>query len=129
MKYLNMIAGLIIYLFIVFTLWTLVQIFIFNSFRIASNSMSSTLMKGDVVVVNKLLMGARLFHPTSFAKANNISVFRVKGLTKIMRNDVLIFNVIHPNTNNFIELDMTKFCIKRCIGIPGDTIRILNGFF
>lgn len=49
-------------------------------------------------------------------------------LQKIQRNDILVFNFPHPNTWDKIEMHILKYYIKRCVGLPGDTLSIRNGF-
>ena len=41
--------------------WVLVQVTSFTSFRVPSPSMYPTLIPGDCILVNKWLMGARIF--------------------------------------------------------------------
>ena len=41
--------------------WVLLQVTGFTSFRVPSPSMYPTLMPGDYILVNKWLMGARIF--------------------------------------------------------------------
>ena len=41
--------------------WVLVQVTSFTSFRVPSHSMYPTLMPGDYILVNKWVMGARIF--------------------------------------------------------------------
>ena len=41
--------------------WVLVQVTCFTSFRVPSPSMYPTLIPGDYILVNKWLMGARIF--------------------------------------------------------------------
>ena len=41
--------------------WVLVQVTSFTSFRVPSPSMYPTLILGDYILVNKWLMGARIF--------------------------------------------------------------------
>jgi len=42
---------------------------------------------------------------------------------------VVVFHIPHPNSWDKIEMNMSKYFIKRCIGIPGDTFRIINGIY
>ena len=51
------------------------------------------------------------------------------GFRKIRRNDVVVFNFPHPNDWSRIEMHILKYYIKRCIGLPGDTLSIRNGQF
>ena len=51
------------------------------------------------------------------------------GIRKAKRGDVLVFNFPHPNGWDKIEMHILKYYIKRCIGLPGDTLSIRNGRF
>ena len=42
---------------------------------------------------------------------------------------MLVFNFPHPNGWDTIEMHILKYYIKRCIGLPGDTLSIRNGRF
>ena len=42
-------------------IWLLLQIFVFASFAIPSDSMEPVLIPGDYVLVNKMLKGPRIF--------------------------------------------------------------------
>lgn len=42
---------------------------------------------------------------------------------------MVVFHIPHPNSWDKIEMNMSKYFIKRCIGIPGDTFRIINGIY
>ena len=51
------------------------------------------------------------------------------GASGVRRGDVLVFNFPHPNGWDKIEMHILKYYIKRCIGLPGDTLSIRNGRF
>lgn len=108
-------------------LWIILQVFFFTSFRIPSDSMEPELMAGDYVMVNKLMMGPRLFNLSASMKGEQVEIYRLPGLQKIHRNDVLVFNFPHPNRWDKIEMHIMKYYIKRCIGLPGDSLSIRNG--
>lgn len=110
-------------------LWILAQVFVFASFRIPSDSMSPELRDGDFVLVWKPIMGARLFNLTKSLNLEQTEIYRLPGFRKIKRNDVVVFNFPHPNNWNRIEMHIMKYYIKRCIGLPGDTLSIRNGMF
>jgi signal peptidase I len=120
-------------LFWAFIVWLFVRTFIFQTFRIPSASMHGTLYEGDFVLVNKLIYGPRLpITPLSFKIGDEdrfvdwiqIPYFRLFGYGKIKRNDVLAFN--YPL--NFDQpIDIGEEHIKRCIALPGDSLKILNG--
>ena len=62
----NYIVDIIVSIAVVYGLWLLMRVFVFDYFTIPTNSMYPTLKPGDKVVVNKLLMGARLYKEFDF---------------------------------------------------------------
>ena len=76
-----------------------------------------------------LAYGARLFDLFDAVEGKKVDIRRVPGYTRVKNNDVIVFHIPHPNTWNKIEMNMSKYFIKRCIGISGDTLRIINGFY
>lgn len=107
----------------------LLRVFVFGSYKIPTDSMEPTIIPGDYVFVNKLAYGARLFDLFDAMEGKEVNIKRVKGYSHVKNNDVLVFHIPHPNTWDKIEMNMLKYFIKRCIGIPGDTLRIVNGFY
>ncbi len=88
---------------------TLVHIFIFQMYVIPSSSMEKTLLVGDYLYVSKVTYGPQMpntplsfpfVHHTmpfsqtkkSFSEAIKWPYHRLKGLRKIARNDVVVFN-------------------------------------
>lgn len=112
-----------------FLLWIMAQAFVFVSFRIPSDSMSPMLRKGDFVLVWKPVVGARLFNLNKSLNLEQTEIYRLPGFRKIKRNDVIVFNFPHPNDWSHIEMYIMKYYIKRCIGLPGDTVSIRKGIF
>ncbi len=79
--------------------------FIFEPFRIPSDSMMPTLLDGDFIVVNKYAYGLRL--PVINKKIVEVGEPR--------RGDVVVFRwPVDPSTN----------FIKRLIGLPGDHVEV-----
>ncbi len=91
--------------------------------------MEPTIIPGDYVLVNKLAYGARLFDLFDAVEGKKVNIRRAPGYTRVKNNDVVVFHIPHPNTWDKIEMNMSKYFIKRCIGVPGDTLRIINGFY
>jgi len=108
-------------------LWLLLQVFVFSSFRIPSDSMEPELQAGDCVLVNKMLVGARLFNIFKSVNGEQVTIHRMPGFSTIQRNDVLVFNFPHPKRWSRIEMDVMKYFVKRCMALPGDTFRIIDG--
>jgi len=83
--------------------------FIFEPFRVPSNSMMPTLLTGDFILVNKFDYGLRL--PILNTKIINFS--------KPKRGDVIVFR--YPNYEHSAGYSGVEF-IKRVVALPGDTI-------
>ncbi|MBS0388022.1 MAG: signal peptidase I [Proteobacteria bacterium] len=81
--------------------------FIFEPFRIPSDSMMPTLEQGDFLVVNKFAYGLRL--PVLNRKFLDIG--------EPQRGEVVVFRYPPNPEVNFI---------KRVVGLPGDTVRVRN---
>lgn len=113
----------------VMALFVVMQIFLFSSFKIPSNSMEPGLIAGDYVLVNKLIPGARLFNVFASLRGEQVQIVRLPGLREIRRNDVVVFNYPYPNNLDRIEMHMMKYYIKRCLGLPGDSLSIVNGYY
>ena len=105
------------------------QVFLFTSFKIPSDSMKPELVTGDNVLVNKAIYGARLFDLSDALANKQVPVYRLPGVGEIRHNDIAVFHFPHPKTWERIEMHLMKYYIKRCIGLPGDTLRIENGFY
>ena len=75
----------------VVALFVVMQIFLFSSFKIPSNSMEPGLIAGDYVLVNKLIPGARLFNVFASLRGEQVQIVRLPGLREIRRNDNLLF--------------------------------------
>jgi signal peptidase I len=91
--------------------------------------MAPSLTTGDNVLVYKLIPGARLFNLFTTLRGEQVDIYRAPGIRKLRRNDVVVFNYPHPHDWDKIEMHILKYYVKRCIGLPGDTLFIWNGFF
>ncbi len=109
--------------------YTLLNVFFVSSFKIPTDSMEPKIIPGDYVIVDKFTYGARLFDVFSALSGEKVKIRRVPGIGKIKRNDIVVFHFPYPKIWGKIEMDMFKYYVKRCIGIPGDSISIRNGFY
>jgi signal peptidase I len=83
----------------------LLRSFVFEPFRIPSDSMMPTLLDGDFIIVNKYVYGLRL--PVINRKIVNVG--------EPQRGDVVVFRYpLDPSTN----------FIKRLVGMPGDHVQV-----
>jgi signal peptidase I len=173
---------------------TLINIFLFQNYKIPTGSMEKTLLIGDHLYVSKLKYGPKLPNtPIAFPFTQNTlplvggksylewphwSYKRLKGFTKIKNDDNVVFNfpegdtvvlkspersyygIVRENANGLAESDINNKAplktrdqylhqarqyilntyeittrpvdrkdnyIKRCVAIPGDTLKIVNG--
>jgi signal peptidase I len=88
-------------LLLLFLTTTLVQAYV-----IPTGSMEDTLLIGDHLLVDKL----------AFAPAGPVSKYLLP-YTDVKRGDIIVFR--YP-------VDISQTFVKRCIGVPGDRIRVIN---
>jgi signal peptidase I len=93
---------------IAFVLAIFIRTFVVQAFRIPTGSMRTTLMEGDVILVNKFIYGAKV----------PFLSLRLPALRKPVAGDVVVF--IYPE-------DPKKDFIKRLVACGGDTVEIKNG--
>jgi signal peptidase I len=89
-----------------FLIATFIRTFFVQAFRIPSGSMENTLLVGDFLLVNKIFYGIHI----PFIHKNILRIREPK------RGDIVVFIFPHKN----------KYFVKRCIGLPGDTLEIKN---
>lgn len=83
--------------------------FVFEPFRVPSNSMMPTLLTGDFILVNKFDYGLRL----------PISNYQIVEFSKPERGDIVVFR--YPNYEKNPAYTGVDF-IKRVVALPGDTL-------
>lgn len=104
--------------------WIIIQITSFVSFKIPSDSMEPALLPGDNIVVNKWVMGGRIFDIWDASEKKDVKISRLPGLGKVKRNDVLVFNFPYPGHWDSLGLNLKTYYVKRCVAMPGDTFEI-----
>ena len=109
--------------------FSILQVFFFSTFKIPSDSMSPSLEPGDNVLVCKPILGARIFNVFASLRNEQTKIYRLPGFRDIQRNDILVFNFPCPNNWETVEMHILKYYVKRCIGLPGDSLSIRNGIF
>ena len=118
---------------------TLIRTFFIEAYTIPTPSMEKSLLVGDFLFVSKINYGARTpMTPIAFPFAHHtmpiintkaylewvkLPYYRLPGFQKVKNNDVVVFN--YP-MEDFRPTDKKENYIKRCIGIPGDTLTIVN---
>lgn len=119
---------------------TLIRMFVIEAFTIPTPSMEKSLLVGDFLFVSKINYGPRIPNtPLSFPFAHHtlpltkatksylewiqLPYFRIPGFSKIKNNDVVVFN--YP-MEDFRPVDKRENYIKRCVGIPGDKLEVID---
>lgn len=74
---------------------------------------------------------------TSLLNKFQLPYFRFPSLEKIKRNEIVVFNQpadtlrdmdnFHPDRNYYKPIDKKTNLVKRCVGIPGDSLEIRDG--
>ena len=122
---------------------TLIRTFFIEAYVIPSGSMESSLLIGDYLFVSKINYGARTpITPVAFPFAHHtlpsfnikaywdgiqLPYYRLPGLTEVKKGDVVVFNYpMDADSPLYRPVDKRENFIKRCQGIPGDTIALLN---
>lgn len=106
----------------------IIRVFIADTFKIKGSSMSPALVEGEHVVVNKFLFGARIYKRFNFT-SSELSSFRTRGMRSIYPNDIVVFNCPEGVQKGHIGFKINYVLVKRCIGCPGDTISIVDGWY
>jgi signal peptidase I len=120
-------------------LFWLFTVFIVQIYPVTGSFMSSTILPGDFVLVNKLAYGPRfpitplsipftkdhlpLSGRNSYLDWITLPAFRLPGYSSPGRNDLIFFN--YPNEPEK-PIDKRTRYVKRCIGLPGDTVQIID---
>ena len=128
-KYVDKLLTLACGLSVLIIMGILLQITTFASFRVPTGSMSPTILSNDYILVNKSIMGARIFDIWEAAEEREVEIHRLPGLGKVKRNDVLVFHYPYPHKNDSLSMHLLKYYVKRCIALPGDTMGIKQGHY
>ena len=131
---------------------TMVHNYFFQPFIIPTGSLEKSLLIGDFLIVSKMHYGPRLpmtavsfpmVHDTlplvksrSYLKKPQIPYFRFPGFQKVKPNDIVVFSWPADTVRQFFvkekgvrkPIDKKSNYVKRCVGVPGDTLQIIDGF-
>ena len=131
---------------------TIVHNYVIQPYIIPTGSLEKSLLIGDFLFVSKFHYGARvpmtaislpMVHDTipllktrSYLKKPQLPYLRLPGVKKIKRNEIVVFSWPADTVRQFFvkekrvdkPIDKKSNYVKRCVGIPGDTLEILNGF-
>lgn len=113
---------------LLYGLWLLMRVFLFDVFVIPTNSMLPTLQPGDHILVNKSVLGARLYRDLHLRSVPmRLDSYRLKGLRQLCRGDIVVFNApLHDGRVNFL---INHVYAKRCLALPGDSLSVVDGSY
>lgn len=131
---------------------TLVHTYFIQPYVIPTGSLERTLRVGDLLFVSKFHYGARtpmttiaapMVHDTlpllgikSYLNKPQLPYFRLPGFKKIKRNEIVVFSWPADTVRIFFKkekgvkkpIDKKSNYVKRCVGIPGDSLSVIDGF-
>lgn len=132
---------------------TIVHTYFIQPFVIPTSSLEKTLLVGDFLFVSKVNYGARTPQTTvavpmihdavpgttipSYIKKPQLPYFRLPALEEIEHNDIVVFNwpvdTLVDINNPYGEVrykpvDKKTNYVKRCVGLPGDSLSIKEGY-
>lgn len=131
---------------------TLVHTYFIQPYVIPTGSLERTLRIGDFLFVSKFHYGARtpmttiaapMVHDTlpvvgvkSYLNKPQLPYFRLPGFTKVDRNDIVVFSWPADTVRIFFKkekgvkkpIDKKSNYVKRCVGLPGDSLEVRDGF-
>ena len=129
LKYVDKLLLVTFCLCVLLVVWLLFQMATLSPFRIPTDSMQPALLPGDNILVNKTIMGARIFDIWEAAENKEVEIYRLPGLGKVKRNNVLVFHYPYPHKNDSLSMHLMKYYVKRCIALPRDTMGIREGHY
>ncbi|MGD0339975.1 MAG: signal peptidase I [Bacteroidota bacterium] len=97
--------------------------FVLASFEVPTGSMEDTVMTGDFLFVNKFIFGGSTPYAIPLTSIR-IPHFRIPGFRSIQHGDVIVFD--WPGERDLKGKPPQTWYLKRCVGLPGDTIVIVN---
>ena len=131
---------------------TIVHTYFIQPYTIPTSSLEKSLLVGDFLFVSKMNYGARvpmttvampMVHDTipltkkkSYLNWPQLPYFRLPGFQTIERTDIVVFNWPADTVYKFRDqsglrvdkpIDKKSNYVKRCVGIPGDSLSIKDG--
>jgi signal peptidase I len=98
--------------------------FIIQNTRIPTGSMEDTILVGDFVLVNKFIYGSSSPRYIPFTEVP-LPYFTLPAIKDPKPTDIVVFE--YPGDRDQLEpTEKGVNYVKRCIGIPGDTVEIID---
>ena len=131
---------------------TLVHTYFMQPYVIPTASLEKSLLVGDFLFVSKFHYGARIpmtviaapmvhdtlpfIHIKSYLTKPQLPYFRLARFQKIKHNEIVVFSWPADTVRQFFvkekgvkkPIDKKSNYVKRCVGLPGDSLSIQNGY-
>ena len=120
---------LFLYLMLALLLALVIRMFLCNFYAIPSDSMEMGIVPGDFILAEKWSYGGRVFTSLKFGRDSDPPIVRIRGIRNVRRNDVVVFNFPYRYGWDTIRMNLEQIFVKRCIGLPGDSISAVGGFY
>jgi len=108
---------------IVFGMFLVINNFVVASFLVPTGSMENEVLTGELLFVNKFIYGGTSPRNVMFTNIR-LPWFRLPHIRDVERGDVIVF--VFPGMRDEVETEEFTFYLKRCVGLPGDTILVKN---
>jgi signal peptidase I len=108
---------------IVVGLFLVINNFVIASFLVPTGSMENEVLSGELLFVNKFIYGGTSPRNIPFTNVR-LPWFRLPAIRDVHRGDVIVF--VFPGMRDEVRPEDFTFYLKRCVGLPGDTILIRN---
>lgn len=101
----------------------LIKTFLLESSRIPTGSMEGTILVGDFVLVNKVIYGSCSPRTIPFTSVE-LPYFCFPAVRDPKPKEIVVFE--YPGDRDQLKPTEIVNYVKRCIGVPGDTVQIIN---
>ena len=101
----------------------LIKTFLIETSRVPTGSMEKTIWIGDFLFVNKFIYGSSSPRNIPFTNIT-LPYFQMPALREPKHGDIVVFE-FPGDRDELTPAELSNY-VKRCIGVPGDTINIVD---
>ena len=101
----------------------IIKTFLIETSRVPTGSMEKTIMVGDFLFVNKFIYGSSSPRTILFTDVK-LPYFQLPALREPKRGNIVVFE--YPGDRDELSPAIINNYVKRCIGVPGDTIEVVD---
>ena len=101
----------------------LIKTFLIETSRVPTGSMEKTIWVGDFLFVNKFIYGSSSPRNIPFTNIT-LPYFQMPAIREPRRGDIVVFE-FPGDKDELAPVEISNY-VKRCIGVPGDTIVVMD---